>query len=271
MSILQGLKARFLDQPFNQNQLVFDRYKVQRVLGAGSYGIAYLVIDLKDQEQMVLKQLRPSRKNTKQGRGSFIHETEILQSLDHPSIPKLIHSFEDSKHVYFTMEYRNGRNYEDLIFQDGETLSERESFSVISDILEIVQYLHENQIIHRDIRIPNVIKNNGKLSLIDFGLARRLDSNSAIFDDFSNGPFEKRLKREIHVKSDFYALGHFALFLLYSGYNPVTKKERSWEEELFISNDAKNVIRKMLQIDKPYESVKDLKKDLAQMLRSANE
>ncbi|MDI3410208.1 hypothetical protein QKW52_06430 [Bacillus sonorensis] len=64
------------------------------------------------------------------------------------------------------------------------------------------------------------------------------------------------------MKSDFYALGHFTLFLLYSGYTPITKDEKSWEEELSVSPGLKAVLRKMLQIDPPYESAQDIIADL---------
>ena len=60
--------------------------------------------------------------------------------------------------------------------------------------------------------------------------------------------------------------GHFLLFLLYSTYEPVSKKKRSWEEELLISSPAKKVIRKMLQIDEPYEEVQVLLDDVQNWL-----
>jgi serine/threonine-protein kinase len=73
---------------------------------------------------------------------------------------------------------------------------------------------------------------------------------------------EKKLFREVAFKSDFYALGHFLLFLLYSSYVPVSKKKMSWEEELYITGTARRVLRKMLQIDDPYYDVEHLLKDV---------
>ncbi|XBM33976.1 hypothetical protein AAG663_20640 [Bacillus licheniformis] len=68
--------------------------------------------------------------------------------------------------------------------------------------------------------------------------------------------------RAVSVKSDFYALGHFALFLLYSGFTPSDEEEKCWEEELSISSGLKSVLRKMLQIDLPYERAEDIIGDL---------
>ncbi|MCG3056220.1 hypothetical protein KZ287_29055, partial [Escherichia coli] len=58
------------------------------------------------------------------------------------------------------------------------------------------------------------------------------------------------------------ALGHFALFLLYSSYEPNSRKEKSWEEELLLSPELTAIIRKMLQSDGYYEDMMHLKGDL---------
>lgn len=68
--------------------------------------------------------------------------------------------------------------------------------------------------------------------------------------------------RAVSVKSDFYALGHFALFLLYSEFTPSGEEEKSWEEELCLSSGFTSVLRKMLQIDQPYERAEDIIGDL---------
>jgi serine/threonine protein kinase, bacterial len=61
--------------------------------------------------------------------------------------------------------------------------------------------------------------------------------------------------------SDFYALGHFLLFLLYSTYEFEGAKEKRWEEELGLSESARRIIRKLLAIDGLYQSCKEIEKD----------
>lgn len=78
---------------------------------------------------------------------------------------------------------------------------------------------------------------------------------------------EQRLRRSIHVKSDIYALGHFLLFLLYSAYEPKEGEEKSWEEELSLTKEARHVLRRMLQLDRPYASVKHLAMDVARIVQ----
>jgi serine/threonine-protein kinase len=130
------------------------------------------------------------------------------------------------------------------------------------ELLAIVENFHKKGIIHRDLRIPNIIEQNGELHIIDFGLACFLTDPEDLGPD--EHP-EKIRMRAVTLKSDLFALGHFALFLLYSSYEPQSKKERGWEEELDISLSLKIVLRKMLQLDNPYESVNEIRRALENM------
>lgn len=72
---------------------------------------------------------------------------------------------------------------------------------------------------------------------------------------------EQALMREVHFRSDFYALGHFSLFLLYAGYESNEKHENPWYDELTLENYNREMLMRMLQIKTPYyENVQDLKK-----------
>ncbi|MNR63189.1 hypothetical protein D3C85_1854170 [compost metagenome] len=73
------------------------------------------------------------------------------------------------------------------------------------------------------------------------------------------------LRRTVDVTSDLYAIGHFLLFMLYSTYELSAEQEdavRGWEEELSISTQTKQIIRKLLQIDPPYASAQACMEEL---------
>ena len=77
---------------------------------------------------------------------------------------------------------------------------------------------HSKGIIHRDLRIPNILMKEKQVSIIDFGLAKyKGDERATTYEG------EQALMREVHFRSDFYALGHFSLFLLYAGYESTEK------------------------------------------------
>lgn len=224
-------------------------YKVHSVIGMGSYGVLYLATSLKMKNQVVIKQLR-RRKLTQVGRESFSKEKEIMNKLSHPSLPKLLDSFSYQGKPYLVISKVHGDNLDKLIFEEKKLFSKVESFLLLEEVLEVVQYFHNNGIVHQDLRPPNIIVDGKKIGVIDFGLADFISSESKLPST--------SLMREKLPKSDFYALGHTLLFVLYSSYSPTSKKKRTWEDELNLSNVEKHFIRRLLQIEEPFENVEEV-------------
>jgi serine/threonine-protein kinase len=266
----QRLREWWVDKPHKAGTLIKARYEVVRTLGMGSYGISYLVMDRTLQEERVLKQVRPSRLDSPKGRPLYEYEVSLLSSLHHPQIPRVFDSFEEKGQLYYVMSYIKGSTLEDMLFEEKASFTEREAWRIILQILMLVEYLHSKRIVHRDIRIPNVIWNEGKVYLLDFGLARYLGDSPSYFEDTGDHYWlEKKLKREVHPRSDIYALGHFMLFMLYSTYDAEEEEpERSWEEELSLAPETVRMLRRMLQFDEPYETVEELKNNIEAYLQT---
>lgn len=250
--------ANLIEKRFQQNEIITERYQVINHLGVGSYGNSYLVFDHVSQQKKVLKALRIHKRITKSGKKGFELEQNLLQSITHKGFPKYYEDGTYKNIPFYTMEFIRGKNFEQLIFQEGQKYSEIEAFKIAYELLDLINYLHEHQLIHRDIRIPNVIANGSKIVLIDLGLARKCNHGNGE----QNKP-KQNLRKEINPQADFYGLGHFLLFLLYSNFSfPKKKKERSWEEELEISYQGKHIISRLLQIKDCYESCAQVKTDI---------
>lgn len=250
---LDVVYTRLLDRPYRVGRLIRKRYQIVRCLGMGSYGISYLCLDRTTQQHCVLKQVRPSKRRGRKGYPIFAYESAILHKLDHPAIPRLYETFAYRGNWFIAMEYMEGTNVEDLIFQEGRLFGEREALQLVRDLLDIVDYVHREQIVHRDVRIPNVILQNHQLKLIDFGLARRLgDAPTQVAEDLRAYEVEKQIKREVEFRSDFYSMGHFLLFLLYTTYEPTGDQDRSWEEELDLHPATQTLLQRMLQLKQPH-------------------
>jgi len=255
--------VNLLEKKITIGSVITSRYEIVKFLGRGSYGSSYLVYDKKKQSEAVLKFLRMHRRLKKSGRLAFEHEQQLLKEIQHPYFPQFFEKGEYNGKPFFTMEYVNGKTFEELIFEEGKAYSEAESFQIGYELLQMIDWLHSNGIIHRDIRIPNVMLDQKRLRLIDFGLARRYDTNKlpAVPLDY--------IKRAISPVSDFYALGHFLLFLLYSTYDVKgNEREKSWEEELSLSFQAIKVIRKLLAIEDPYQSCSEIAQDVLPIIHS---
>lgn len=257
-----NLILKYGERPFKPGTQIKERYVTKQVLGMGSYGISYLAEDQKTGKPAVVKQLRSYKAQSKKGLHSFHREAEILSKIHQEAFPAFNEAFQWRKKNFIAMEYIDGETFEDLIFIKKDSYDEKESFDILLKVLMAVKNLHEKEIVHRDLRIPNILLKNQSIYIIDFGLARRMNQKNEECKSESKYSKEKALFRECSYRSDFFALGHFVLFLLYSSFEPSTRKNRSWEEELELSATAKEIIKRMLQLQKPFDSIDELIKEV---------
>ncbi len=264
--MFKHLHRWLVDRPFKKGKVICGHYEIIDVLGMGSYGITYVANDIVQQKKVVVKQLRKTKQRTPQGLKSYHYEAKLLSQLNHPQIPSLYEAIETDEGCFLVMELIQGKTFEDLIFEEKCVYTEEQALDILLDILKVVSAIHEQGIVHRDLRIPNIIDVNGTIYVIDFGLARFLGDH----EETSTLIEEQQFMRQTSAASDIYALGHFLLFLLYSGYEPTEKQERSWEQELSLSPPIKTIIQKMLRADESYESIKSLQKDIYDYINSKN-
>lgn len=260
MNVLLNKWIELVEKPLTPLSIVENKYVITEILGKGSYGFTYLVED-QQKNQKVLKQLRKYKRLDRTGSRAFDREAFILSNFQHPAFPQLFEKFEDvSQKKFIVMEYKKGKTYEQLIFDDGVKYTEKEALVELYHVLGLVKIIHEKGYVHRDLRIPNILKHGNTHYIIDFGLARKITDQIANEEKLNR--LDKKLFREISYKSDFYALGHFLLFLLYSSFEPATSKKKTWEEELTVTSHCKVILRKMLQLDTAYEEVDQVLKDV---------
>ncbi|KAA0550013.1 protein kinase [Bacillus sp. BGMRC 2118] len=244
-----------LERPLKRGIVVHQRYQIEDFVGMGSYGIVYLGVDLETRNRVIIKQNRRKRKSL--SKELLKKEAETLRLLHHPQIPYCIDFKEESTKSTLVMEYMKGSNLEEFVLVKRKVYNEFESLSILRKVVEVVDYIHSNNIVHRDLRLPNLLLHDDKVCIIDFGLAVYNGDTESITSTISTS-FEKRLYREPIFESDFYALGHFLLFLLYSGYVPSSRKERSWEEELTLTINTRCLLRKLLKIEEPFNQCREL-------------
>ncbi len=249
---LKRVYESWIDYPRRRGEVIRGQYQIERFLGMGSYGLTYLCLDKNTGQEVAVKQAKPSKGQL--GQDLLHREMAIMRQLEHPSIPRCYATFEESTRLYMATEFIKGRTVEDLIFERGAQFAEQDALILIRRLLDIVRFIHGRGIVHLDIRIPNVILDGDRMSLIDFGLAARLGEPARLTIDADE---ELIRRRTVDVTSDLYAIGHFLLFMLYSTFESKEEQEeaaRGWDEELPISTHTKLIIRKLLQIDSPYGS-----------------
>ena len=158
----------------------FGSYRVLSLLGHGGMGSVWLAerADGLFTRRVALKLIHPalvSRLMTER----FSREREILASLNHPSITRLIDAgFAADEQPYLALEYVDGRPITD--YCDECRIPIRERLQLLQQVLSAVQYAHAHLVIHRDLKPSNIlVTQNGHAHLLDFGIAKLLNEGEA--------------------------------------------------------------------------------------------
>ncbi|MGJ3249433.1 MAG: protein kinase domain-containing protein [Elainellaceae cyanobacterium] len=278
-------------------KLIDNRYQIQRLLGQGGFGRTYLVQDERRfGESCVLKEFAPGDSNdatvTQKLSELFRREAKILHKLDHPQIPKFLAWFQDRGRLFIVQEYVDGKTYWQILQerkQYGKTFTEAEVIRWLKDLLPVVGYIHDQNIIHRDISPDNVMLPKGKdfPVLIDFGVVKPTKSDSGQETDSSDdessmeasvlvgkygyAPYEQIYMGQCSPRSDLYALGVSAVVLL-TGRKPNQLIHPStlkwiWQERISIDSRLVQILNKMMAKEPQdrYPSARAVLADLQQL------
>lgn len=152
-------------------------YRILAVLKEGGMGTVYRGVDQWG-TLCALKELRDQFTDPKEreaGIRRFLEEGRVLHSLrDHEAIPKVYRSFVDNGRYYLAMEFIQGDDLEDVLQRRGR-FSEAQVLLWADQLCDVLQYLHDNGLIYRDMKPSNVmIARDGRIKVIDFGIAQVL-------------------------------------------------------------------------------------------------
>lgn len=268
--------------------LLRNRYRIMQPLGGGGFGRTFLAEDEdKLKEHCVVKQLAPQLQGTNalhKATELFHAEARRLQQLgEHPQIPTLYAYFGQDQYLYLVQQLIQGQSLRQELIQQG-TFNETKIWELLSELLPVLKFVHENQVIHRDIKPDNIMRRSphstgtgGNLVLIDFGVAKQLTATSVEHTGTSIGsygyaPLEQMKYGFAYPASDLFSLGVTCFTLLTgiqpshlymeAGYSWVT----SWREHLKspISAKLEQVLDKLLQkeIEQRYQSANAVLEDL---------
>jgi serine/threonine-protein kinase len=277
------LQHNYLGQLCGAQQLFCDRYQVSRILGRGGFGITFLARDmsLPGYPRCVIKQLCPKVNNPltqAKSRQRFEQEAKTLRQLgSHPQIPQLLDYFEANGEFYLVQEYIRGFTLAREVRRLGR-LSEAAVKQFLRELLPLLQYVHNHQVIHRDIKPQNLIRcdDDGRLVLIDFGAVKELfvqtgeaphkTATTHFVGTMGFAPPEQFSLRPVYG-SDLYAVGVTCVYLLTGkaplefDQDPITG-EICWQNQvkLNLSDHFAHVLGKMLKIplDERFKSANEV-------------
>jgi outer membrane protein assembly factor BamB/tRNA A-37 threonylcarbamoyl transferase component Bud32 len=173
--------------PLPRNTVLQGRYDVQEVLGVGGMSTVYKARDLRFTAVArfcAIKEMPDTSPDPRTGQlrlANFEREASLLATLSHPGIPKIYDFFYAQGRVYLVLEFIDGRDLESQLQARGVPMMEDEVVKYAVQICDVLEYIHGHQpqpIVFRDLKPSNIIVTaEGKLTLIDFGIAKVFQSD----------------------------------------------------------------------------------------------
>jgi len=231
-SLLDGSMAHVASRLLNESSSEilnkeFGPYRVLRLIGEGGMGLVYLAERTDLGSMVAIKVLRDAWLSPAR-RARFTSEQRVLGQLTHPSIARLYgaDTLPDGT-PWFVMEYVDGVPLTE--YCRGHASSVEEKLRLFRLICEAVQYAHAHAVIHRDLKPSNIlVKSDGSVRLLDFGIAKQLENLDAPVDQTMTGlrlltaayaAPEQIRGGPVGVRTDVYSLG-VILFELLAGEHP---------------------------------------------------
>lgn len=219
---------------------VIDRYRVIHEIGRGGMGAVFLAERADDvyRKQVAIKLIKRGM-DTESVLRRFYHERQILASLEHPNIARLLDGGTTQDGLpYFVMEYIDGQRIDRYADEGHLTIKER--LALFRQVCGAVSYAHQQLIVHRDLKPSNIlVTTEGTPKLLDFGIAKIIQANEETesFSTMTAAPVmtpefaspEQLEGAHATTLSDVYSLGA-VLYELLSGRPPHESKSGSPQE-----------------------------------------
>ncbi len=207
--------------------LLRGRYRIVRALGQGGFGKTYLAVDEdRLKARCVIKQFLPqvrSENSMKKAVLLFEQEAIRLNELgEHPHIPSLMAYFEHDNRLYLVQQFIEGATLAQELSHQG-CFGEQKIREVMAGLLPILKFVHDRNVIHRDITPANIIRRklDNRLILIDFGIAKVLEEVGSDLGvpgtkigTEGYAPIEQLRSGRAFPASDLYSLGATCLYLM---------------------------------------------------------
>mmetsp|Transcript_118680 Transcript_118680/g.335692 ORF Transcript_118680/g.335692 Transcript_118680/m.335692 type:complete len:1002 (+) Transcript_118680:208-3213(+) len=158
-------------------RLTLKQIKPVRLIGSGSFGTVRMVENRRTGLRYALKRIR---KKSGEVPKEVQQECELLGEIRHPSIMRMVNTFETASSIYILTELITGGQMYEQVLEKLGVLSRKNAQFYVASLVLILEALHERHIVYRDLKPENVmLDGQGYLKLVDFGLAKKLDEETA--------------------------------------------------------------------------------------------
>ena len=229
------------------------KYRIERVLGQGGFGITYLATQISSNRQVAIKELFLNGVNERTGNSirvsnsvndslfekqkeKFKKEAKRIMSMDNEHIVKVYDMFEENNTVYYVMDYLEGESLATKMKREGHPLTESEVMDILPQLLDALSEIHKFQIWHLDIKPANIMLIDKTVVLIDFGASKQITpsemTSTALYFTPGYAPAEQTgmLFNQFGPWTDLYAVGA-TIFNLLTGKSPLEFDIEEFKED----------------------------------------
>lgn len=251
--------------------VIDNKYEILKQIGKGGMSTVYLAMDKRLNKQWAVKEINKAAndKNNEVVVQSLLAEANLMKRLDHPSLPRIVDIIDNGRTIYVIMDYIEGESLDKILNTNGP---QPQALVVewAKQLCNVLSYLHNQKppIIYRDMKPANImLKPEGNLKLIDFGIAREYKQNN-MTDTVSLGtrgyaaPEQFGGMGQTDARTDIYCLG-VTLYHLLTGQNPAEPPYelypiRQWNPSL--SSGLEYIVQKCTQLnpDDRYQNCDEL-------------
>lgn len=249
-----ALEEAICDYSIIENTQLNQNYKILSSISMSDLSIVYIAQVIESGVNVIIKEFYPqslvirdldkktllcryssNKKKLHELKQSFLSEANILKQLAHPNIVRYIEHFEENETVYLVMEYCQGETLDQYIKNQAPLIFSDFLKKTILPLLRTLQFVHEQGMIHRDIKPKNImIEKDGNPKILDFGSAIRMETDTCnlIFTTKGYSPLEfYSYQSKQGTYSDIYSVAAILYYTL-SGKTPVDAPSRVIEDKI---------------------------------------
>ncbi|OMJ70598.1 hypothetical protein SteCoe_31369 [Stentor coeruleus] len=260
------LSARSIAEPLvsERSPNRIQSYLLGKEIGKGAYAVVKYAIHRSSNRKVAIKIYEKAKFQDSSRLRNAQREIQILKKLNHSNVLKMYEAIDTEDHLYLVLELITGLSLNDYVKKFPERrLAESDACKIFYQILQALEYCHNNDVTHRDIKFDNVLLDySNNVKLIDFGFSTRMakDMKTKIFCGTPSYMAPEIIKKEEYFGPpvDIWACG-VVLFGMLCGYFPFKSysDKECYKKILegvvkipsFVSSDARELIEKILVLD----------------------
>ena len=232
-------------------------YKFGRMIGRGAFGKVNIGLNILTGRIVAIKSFNKQNLSNEKAKRKILYETNLMRGLYHPSVTKILETFETDKYMLIIMEYISGGNLQNFV-KKRRKLCEKTAKILYRQLIQGIKYIHSKGIVHRDIKLENILLDlNNIVKICDFGVGKLTQKGQKLSDQCGTPVYmaPEIIKGEGYegFPVDIWSSG-VALYIMLSGNIPFNRDK---------THDLQSAIMNL-----PYKKIEDVSDNANDLLKN---